>query len=333
MGNISLVREKYRVIVWGFKPVNGVVQNTISYVWESFYKAFSNLGFETYWFPNEKIEGFNFENCIFLCEGYDDSNIPIEESSIYYVHCAYDPIKYVGKVGRFIDLRYNLNNIDHPNYIYTLDKVKSEKIGKGCYYEPSSGKMIEFKNGRVSYSINDFEKVYVSWATDLLPSEIDENDVYLEREKKIYFLGSLCADKEFYNIHLIEEFANECRKSGIEFIINPFGPNTQLSNYDYIKKSKESLLGFDLRCERAASWGQIACRIFKNMSYGHLGLTNTLEAYNELEGHCLYSSSPSDLFHMGMERREDYNYIKDGLKYIREHHTYINRVESLISII
>lgn len=333
MENINSVREKYRVIVWGFKPVNGIVQNTISYVWESFYRAFGSLGFETYWFPNEKIEGFDFSNCIFLCEGYDDSNIPLNNTSIYYVHCAYDPAKYSGVVGRFIDLRYNLNYIDHPNYIYKLDKAKADKIGKGCYYEKSSGQIVDFKNGRVSYRVEDFEKVYVSWATDLLPSEINEEDVYLKRENKIYFLGSLCADKEFYNVHLVEEFANEARKNGIDFIINPFGQFTQLSNADYIKKSKESILGFDLRCEKAASWGQIACRIFKNMSYGHLGLTNTMEAYNELEGHCLYSSSPSELFHIGMEKKEDYKHIKDGLRYIRDHHTYVNRVKSIISIL
>jgi hypothetical protein len=69
------------------------------------------------------------------------------------------------------------------------------------------------------------------------------------------------------------------------------------------------------------------------MSYGHLGLTNTLEAYNELEGHCVYRESPSELFHAGMEQRKNYQFIKEGLKYIRDHHTYINRAKSLLKVI
>ena len=333
MENIGLLKDKYKIIIWRFKPKNGIVENTITYVWNSFYRAFQKLGFETHWFPNEAVENFDFTNCIFISEGYDDSFMPLEKSSVYFVHCAWDPSRYVGKVGRFIDLRYNLIQIEHPNYIYKLDKANAEKLYKGCYYEPSSNKIVEFKNGRVSYNIDDFEKVYVSWATNLMPDEINEDDVYIKRSNCVYFLGSLCADKEFYNIDLVEEFANECRINGIEFSINPFSASTQLSEEAYVAKSKESLLGFDVRCRRASEWGQIACRIFKNMSYGHLGLTNTLEAYNELEGHCVYRESSSELFHAGMEQRENYEFIKEGLKYIRDHHTYINRAKSLLKII
>ena len=43
-----------KIIIWGFYPENGVLQNTISYVWNSFYTAFKYLGHEVYWFPNNK---------------------------------------------------------------------------------------------------------------------------------------------------------------------------------------------------------------------------------------------------------------------------------------
>ena len=49
-----------KIIIWGFYPENGVLQNTISYVWNSFYNAFKYLGYEVYWFPNEKNEDFDF---------------------------------------------------------------------------------------------------------------------------------------------------------------------------------------------------------------------------------------------------------------------------------
>ena len=293
-----------KIIIWGFYPKNGVLQNTISYVWNSFYNAFKYLGYEVYWFPNQKIENFDFSNCIFISEGYDDSEIPLDKTSTYFVHCAYNPEKYVGKVRKFIDMRYNLKKIDHPNYVYELDKEKT-KMDIGCYYEPSTNQVIDFKNGKVSYRIDDFDKIYIGWATNLMPNEINEDDVYYPRSNKVYFLGSLSSDGNYSNIHLIEEFARECRKNGIEFVVNNFS-NNQLSEDDYINLCKESLLGFDIRCQADVEWGRISCRLYKNMSYGHLGMTNCYEAYKELDEHCIYNESASQLFYDAMSKKDDF---------------------------
>ena len=56
--------NKQKVIIWGFKPENGVLKNTISYVWNSFYLAFKYLDYDVHWFPNEKIDNLveNFKN-------------------------------------------------------------------------------------------------------------------------------------------------------------------------------------------------------------------------------------------------------------------------------
>jgi hypothetical protein len=320
-----------KIIIWGFYPENGVLKNTISYVWNSFYNAFKYLGHDVYWFPNEKIENFDFSNCIFIAEGYDDSEIPLDKTSTYFVHCAYNPAKYVGNVRKFVDMRYNLKKIDHPNYVYELDKEKT-KMDKGCYYEPSTNQVIDFKNGRVNYRIDDFDKVYIGWATNLMPNEIDENDVYYPRSNNVYFLGSISNDGRYSNIHLIEEFANECRKNNIEFVLNNFSAN-QLSEEDYIRLSKESLLGFDIRCQADVEWGRISCRLYKNMSYGHLGMTNCYEAYKELDEYCLYKESPTELFYAAMERKDDYEFIKQSVNYIKEYHTYVNRAQSLLKVL
>jgi len=320
-----------KIIIWGFYPKNGVLQNTISYVWNSFYNAFKYLGYEVYWFPNQKIDNFDFSNCVFISEGYDDSEIPLDKTSTYFVHCAYNPEKYVGKVRKFIDMRYNLKKIDHPNYVYELDK-ENTKMDIGCYYEPSTNQVIDFKNGKVSYRIDDFDKIYIGWATNLMPNEINEDDVYCARSNKVYFLGSLSSDGKYSNIHLIEEFAKECHKNEIEFVVNNFS-NNQLSEDDYIDLCKESLLGFDIRCQADVEWGRISCRLYKNMSYGHLGMTNCYEAYKELDEHCIYNESASQLFYDAMSKKDDFEFIKKGVNYIKEHHTYVNRVKSMMKVI
>jgi hypothetical protein len=320
-----------KIVIWGFYPENGVLKNTISYVWNSFYNAFKYLGHDVYWFPNEKIDNFDFSDCIFIAEGYDDSEIPLNKTSTYFVHCAYNPAKYVGNVRKFVDMRYNLKKIDHPNYVYELDK-ENTKMDKGCYYEPSTNQVIDFKNGRVNYRIDDFDKVYIGWATNLMPNEIDENDVYYPRSNNVYFLGSISNDGRYSNIHLIEEFANECRKNNIEFVLNNFSAN-QLSEEDYIRLSKESLLGFDIRCQADVEWGRISCRLYKNMSYGHLGMTNCYEAYKELDEYCIYNESASGLFYDAMAKKDDYEFIKKSVNYIKQYHTYVNRVQSLLKVL
>lgn len=320
-----------KIILWGFYPENGVLKNTISYVWNSFYNAFKYLGYDVYWFPNKKIDNFDFSDCVFIAEGYDDSEIPLNKTSTYFVHCAYNPAKYVGNVRKFIDMRYNLKKIDHPNYVYELDKEKT-KMDKGCYYEPSTNKIVRLKNGRVDYDIQDFDKVYIGWATNLMPNEINEDDVYYPRSNTVYFLGSLSNDGKYSNVHLINEFAQECKKNGIEFAANDFAQN-QLSEEDYIRLCKESLLGFDIRCQADVEWGRISCRLYKNMSYGHLGMTNCYEAYKELDEYCIYSESPIELFHSAMSKKDNHSFIKESVNYIKEYHTYVNRVKSLMKVV
>ena len=71
----------------------------------------------------------------------------------------------------------------------------------------------------------------------------------------------------------------------------------------------------------------------KSMSYGHLGMTNSVEVYNEMEGHCIFESNTNLLFYKAMDNRSNFNFIKNGMKYIKENHTYINRIKSIMKVI
>ena len=65
----------------------------------------------------------------------------------------------------------------------------------------------------------------------------------------------------------------------------------------------------------------------------HLGLTNSKVVYEELEGNCVYSEDTCKLFYDGMENRDNYPLIKSGMQYVKENHTYINRINSILSIL
>lgn len=334
MSNIEHLRSKYKVVVWGFKPVNGIFRNTIGYVWGGFYKAFRALGFETYWFSDGDYDSnLDYSNCIFIAEGWDSNNIPINSSSIYYVHCAYDPAKYIGKVKKFIDMRYNQKFMSHSNYNYVLNKEEAVKLGPCCYYEESTNTTIHLKNGHVDYDIENFDKVYISWATDLLPYEMDVNDIYLERENVVVFLGTIYYD-QFTNVSELQEFGKVCEANNVDFLVNPYSYGSdQISSNDYIANYKRSLFGLDLRGNHNRKTGYIPCRVFKNASYGLLSTTNSEEIYKEMDEHCLYNPSVTQLFYDAMEKRDDFEFIKRSFNYVKENHTYINRCTDILKIL
>ena len=131
---------------------------------------------------------------------------------------------------------------------------------------------------------------------------------------------------------IFQTFTQKCSDNGIEFIHHdPF--SNPLSNEDVLLRTKKSLLGVDIRGPEHIKNGYVPCRVFKSMSWGHLGMTNSEEVYKELEGHCLYESDTSVLFDRAMKEKDNKKFIEAGMKYVQENHTYINRVKSILSIL
>ena len=49
-----------------------------------------------------------------------------------------------------------------------------------------------------------------------------------------------------------------------------------------------------------------------------------------MEGKCVYNSDTAQLFHDAMSQRENAKLIEEGMKLVKENHTYINRVNSIL---
>jgi hypothetical protein len=317
-----------KVIIWGY-PFGS---HTQSYVHDAYYKAFKYTGYETYWFDDNNFpNNFDFNNCLFIGEGFADNNIPINKTSCYLImHCP-SPMKYQN-AGRYIDVRMAGENFKDHVHEYSLEKTKATKIGPAMYFESKSNNKIKIINNYVNYEIDDFDKLYISWATNKLPIEFDYNDIYIKRENIINFCGSLSNHGPNENFSVFSPFLSQCEKNNIKFLHNCPWSNP-LSDKEMIKRIQQSIISVDLRGPKHIKEGIITCRIFKNISYGHLGLTNSKSIFQELEGNCLYSEDPSDLFYIGMKNKDDFNFIKKSMVYVKENHTYINRINSIISIL
>ena len=319
-----------KIIIWGY-PLHS---HTHSYIHAAFYKAFKYLGYETYWFDDKNYPtNFDWNDCIFWTEGFADKNIPLNKTSTYFVHVCPDPAKYLNaEVKKFIDVRYNhLWHKDHV-YDYTLNKSKVEKVGSCCYFQPKKNRRVQVLNDYHKYWIGDYDKFYITWATNYLPEEFDLHDIVLERENKIYFSGNISALGRCENYSTFKPFIDECFENEIEFIHNdPF--SNPLSEEEVIERTKKSILGVDIRGPEHIKNGYVPCRVFKSISWGHLGMTNSEEVYTELEGHCIYNSNTSELFYDALNKRTDFDYIKNSMLYVKENHTYLNRIQSILSVL
>jgi hypothetical protein len=317
-----------KVIIWG----HPLYSHTHSYVHEAYYRAFKIMGYDVYWFHDKDYpEDFDYTNCLFIGEGFADKKIPINDTSCYLIMYCPSPIKYQD-AERYIDIRMSAVNFKDHIQEYSLDKNTATKIGPACYFVPKTPEKVKVKNDYVDYKMNDYDKVYIAWATNLLPDEFEEDDIYLERENAIYFFGTISAHGVCENYSNWQPFLKACNDNQIKFIANDPWQNP-MSMGDVIINTQKSLLGIDIRGPEHLKQGLLTCRVFKNISYGHLGLTNSKAVYEELEGNCIYNENTEELFYDGVKNRSNYKLISDGMKFVQENHTYINRVNTLLSIL
>jgi hypothetical protein len=80
--------------------------------------------------------------------------------------------------------------------------------------------------------------------------------------------------------------------------------------------------------------GYIPCRVFKHISYGKLGATNSKRVY-ELFGPDLiiYDDNETQLAKKAYENRNNYDLIKKQMTYVKDNHTFINRINDILQII
>lgn len=284
-----------KVIIWGFKK-----QNTLSYVFNGYYQAFKHLGFETYWFDDtDDVSQFDFNNCLFLTTDIADKDIPLNESSKYILHhcnlAKYQGLKYI-----------NLCNYVHACTLgksYNYEGGTVTKIGDHAYWDEAN------------------KALYQPWATNLLPHEFGDIIPFNPNESFIYYIGSVWEE----NIAQMQGFIEACKDKG-KIFINMNNGVTEDTARDLVTKS---YVAPDIRGEHHLNVGYIPCRIFKNISYGKLPATNSPFVRDFFSTPLPYAKDSYDII-----RANEYQDLSYDLFYeVRDKHTFINRVNTILNII
>jgi hypothetical protein len=324
-----------KIIIWGAKLDTG---HTHAFVQLAIFRAAQALNLEVYWLDNrDNVDISFFDNALVITEQWlvfpnglsrTSYQLPLNPSATYIVHYLGNkgPVEgnpgasmYLGKVKRLIDFRFATNwgidGVEDKNYAYKFEPENYERISEASYFEKKS----------------DYDIFYSIWATDLLPDEInfEDRNIPHKEPKFVFFGGTIRPD----NQEVFEPFLKACQENNMPFVYNDPGRNP-LPIGTLKQATNEAYLAYDARPSNHLANGYISCRILKNISYGQMGITNSKAIYDFFDQKIAYETDPYKLFYVALEMKEDYNtknIILEQMKRIKEHHTYINRLQDMIT--
>ena len=287
-----------KVVVWGH-PLH---KSTHGYVHSSYYKAFKYLDYDVQWVENSKVNSDDYKDTLFFVEDSQKSNMPVRSDCKYITH--------------HIDTEYFTNQgVPYENVLklgnYLPREETHEKIADLTYWDQST------------------RTVYQCWGTDLLPHEIDENDVvkFNPNNKYINYVAMLYEQGPWW----AQEFANlVAEKHRVEFRV--FTQNA--SDEENKQLIRSSFLCPDFRSDWHLECGYVPCRMFKNISYGRIPGTNSPLIKRALGDYVVFGGTPQTLYHnlLDAEMNQKVN-MKEAMIFVKENHTFINRIQNLMRFI
>lgn len=310
--------EIKQIIIWGHK----LHSHTHSYIHNGFFIGFNHLGYKTLWFDdNDNVSDIDFSKSLFITEHQVNKKIPCRSDCLYLTHYIDDgDYKGVPKENIII-LRVSLRDfIEGDNNKFLNYNYESLEYGQKYEYHSK---------------INDYNNLYIYWATDLLPYEIQKNIDTLtlqETKNEINFIGT-CTEP-------FRILRNICNIVKIPF--NQYGatfnPDSHMNKSveDNVKLIQESLIAPAFQEDHQIQKYYIPCRIFKNISYGKMGITNNKFIYEMFDKKLIYDENIEQAFIKSIEfekKYTKYSRVKELMEIVRDNHTYLNRINTIINYI
>lgn len=296
-----------KVIIWGYTPHT----HTHSYIHYGFAKAFANLDYDVMWYDDSpEYSQENLSDAIIISEVNCCKYLPVNDTSKYFIHNLNSDFE--SSANNF----YNLL-VYHENYTWP---VKIKKIDDFSWYDESTNTIV------------------IMWATDLLPKEIESQEVALYDSSKlsVNYVGSLSSE---YQV-LMNDIVNSHDKTFVNYGGYTGVRENHLSrgfvdDNESIKLMQNSYLNFDLRPKCHIENGYIPCRIFKAMSYGCWIGTNSEKILKFFDGRMTACSELNKLYELteNDSKHATLELLKDNQNYIQKNHTYLNRINSLLSVL
>lgn len=333
--------KQVKFCIWGFKPENGHY-HTHSHIHHGFYRTLKLTGKNVQWLDDgDDLNGLDFSNTLFITEhGAAKRSLPMRDDCFYVVHGLNDDPQ---SREQFQNTKNRLSwNVYHDySHVYGTqgNPVNNHVIGVPLTDVMWIGEEVPLYPNEKHM---DFR-----WATDLIPSEIEANkpseilgigkyqnapDTKAKdrqgASKDIWWVGT----QWWVNQRELNQFKKACDEDGINFKAVGAGQNGVISIEENIRLVRESFFAPAISGSHHLTEGYVPCRIFKNISYGQFGVTNSLRVHQVLGNMTIYHPDPYKLYFEARDRLStmDVKHLHNLMDFVAQKHTYLNRIESIL---
>lgn len=312
-----------RFVVWGYKDR----YHTHSHIHAAFHRALLGMGKDARWLDRSDLAANpDFSETFFISE-HDAAKdgMPMRDDCFYVVHGMSDDAELRERMAR-VPMRLSWN-------VYH-DFSHSHGAGSG-----GLGPLPRPVDTDGAFALDEDFVFYprerhmdFRWATDLLPSEIEQNkrgaSLLRHDSNVIWWIGTTW----FVNEKELSAFARACGDAHVAFRPIGAGQRGVVSIEENIRLVRESHFAPAIVGTHHVTEGYAPCRIFKNISYGRYGVTNSSRVNDIFGGKLVYNPDPYKLFFEARERLAsmemgDLHALMDE---VAAKHTYVNRISGIM---
>lgn len=320
-----------RYVVWGFRNI----YHTHSHIHEGLYRGlkymFGGANAPVEWIDEYSNVNVDRPNTFFITNHDVTDKLPVRDDCFYLVHGGSDNPSCRERFGK---LRGYISWNVFIDWSYAFDD--SQPFGRRPKNRPDPIWIAEDVPYFPKQKHMDFR-----WATDLTPPEIEANKEGAKAihpgSRVINYVGTYWKVNE----HEINRFNSACVDGGIQLRhcgagqvegFNYLGRSNVVSVEDNVRLVRESYFAPAIVGSHHLTEGYAPCRIFKNISYGAFGVTNSEAVQRLFGGRLIHNNDPYQLFFDAREKlpsvsREQLLGLMD---FVKDKHTYVKRLEAVL---
>lgn len=287
----KLSKKYKKIVIWGLRHSN----DSFTYINNHFYTTLQKLNIPSVWLDDSRKSNslINDDDLVFAAN-VAAKNLEIKPGRYYCLH------NFDASLFSNLDLKKIL-----ILQVYS-DDVRKRKVK---FWDP----------------VTCFEKesrtLYQPWGTNLLPWEFME-PVFSKNSPFVFWVGSIWDnDQHQGNLEAINELKKAIYKYNLKFM------HVRVPDFLSTKLVRASRLAPAVAGMWQAKVNYLPCRMFKNISYGQLGITNVTRFLDLLKDSYIPGKSITELIDVSMTlSKEKYLEMVKNQQEIISYQTYLQKV-------